>query len=376
MKKIITGIAALAMLTSVFAVDISARLVEKGSIAGGVADGDTYLFGMGKTHQKDADLLEFAFAGDKSGANFRIWADLGDDEALKVRYASFWFKPIDMLKITIGRSAPGLYGERIDWWKVGTGVKYTDFNGWGGPGRYSSAAIGDGYGICLELAPIDGLTVTAQLIPGVGNAFLTANKDGATYTKWGAMAKYQILDNISAGAAFRDNGKDSWKQVRVGVEFGNWGTPYYGFVMPVMLLNCKASDSGLDGICIDNYFSYNFGFMNLQARFPVTIRLTGDAGDPSWMAYNIKASFPLNGWTPYVQIQSLDMDDDGTYHNCGTMHKALTFDDNFAFNVSVRAGAAFNVGTVGLDVAACVNIDTAEGAKLGWYIPFQAAISF
>lgn len=36
MKKIITGIAALAMLTSLFAVDISARLVEKGSIAGGV----------------------------------------------------------------------------------------------------------------------------------------------------------------------------------------------------------------------------------------------------------------------------------------------------------------------------------------------------
>ena len=374
MKKIITGIAALAMLTSVFAVDISARLVEKGSIAGGYGS-EAYIFGMGKTHQKDADLLEFAFAGDKSGANFRIWADLGDDEALKVRYASFWFKPIDMLKITIGRSAPGLYGERIDWWKVGTGVKYTDFNGWGGPGRYSSAAIGDGYGICLELAPIDGLTVTAQLIPGVGNAFMNIN-EGVSYAAWGAMAKYQILDNISAGAAFRDNGKDSWKQVRVGVEFGNWGTPYYGFVMPVMLLNCKASDSGLDGICIDNYFSYNFGFMNLQARFPVTIRLTGDAGDPSWMAYNIKASFPLNGWTPYVQIQSLDMDDDGTYHNCGTMHKALTFDDNFAFNVSVRAGAAFNVGTVGLDVAACVNIDTAEGAKLGWYIPFQAAISF
>jgi hypothetical protein len=375
MKKIITGIAALAMLTSVFAVDISARLVEKGSIAGGYGS-DAYIFGMGKTHQKDADLLEFSFAGDKSGASFRLWADLGQDEPVKWRYGSFWFKPVDMLKVTIGSTAPSLYGERIDWWKVGTGVKYTDFNGWGGPGRYSGAAIGEGYGVAIELAPINGLTITAQLIPGVGNAFMNIN-EGVSYTAWGAMAKYQILENISAGVAFRDNGKDSWKQARFGVEFGNWGTPYYGFVQPVFLFNNKAADSGLDGICIDNYFSYNFGFMNLQARFPVTIRLTGDADDPSWMAYNIKASFPLDGgFTPYVQIQSLDMDDDGTFHNCGPMHKALTFDDNFAFNTSVRAGVAFSVGTVGLDVAACVNIDTAEGAKLGWYIPFQAPISF
>jgi hypothetical protein len=81
MKKIITGIAALAMLTSVFAVDISARLVEKGSIAGGYGS-DAYIFGMGKTHQKDDDLLEFAFSGDKAGANLIIWTDLGDEEVL------------------------------------------------------------------------------------------------------------------------------------------------------------------------------------------------------------------------------------------------------------------------------------------------------
>ncbi len=384
MKKIVGILAVAAMATSLFAVDVSARLVEKGSLAGGVQDGDTYLFGMGKTHQKDNDLLEFQVASDKAGAFFRLWADLGDDEAVKLRHANFWFKPADMLKITIGRSAPGLYTERIDWWKVGTGVKIEDYCGWGGPGRYSSSL--DGYGVMFELTPVDGLYIAAQVCPGVGNAFFTKPNEGdSSYSKYGILAKYQITDAISAGAQFRDNGKDSWKLIRAGIEFGNWGTTYYGFLQPVFLLNNKAKDSGLDGITIDNYFSYNFGFMNLQARIPVTIRLTGDDGDTSYMIYNIKASFPQSGWTPYVQISSLDLDDDGTYTGCykntrydanGQQRNALRFDD-FKFNTSLKFGASLSVGAVGLDVAAVVNIDTDDKAtKFGWYVPFVASIGF
>ena len=377
MKKIVGILAAAAVLaTSVFAADISARLVQKGSLAGGY-DGNVYVLGMGKTHQKDADLIQFSASTDKAGASFRLWADMADDEAVKVRKLSFWFKPVDMLKVTIGFFEPGLYTERLDWWKVGTAEYYGNVNGWGGVGRYSGACMGDGYGINLELTPVDGLTIAAQFAPGTGNAWLVAPKEGdSTYAKWGAMAKYQIADNISAGAAFRDNGKDSWKQIRAGVEFGNWGTPYYGFVQPVMLMNGVAKDSGLDGVCIDNYFSYNFGFMNLQARIPVTIRMTDNDGDPSYMLYNIKASFPQDGWTPYVQIQSFDLDDDGTFSACTpTMHKVLRFDE-FKFNANIHAGAVFNFGAVSLDVAAVVNIDTDEGAKTGWYVPFIAAISF
>jgi hypothetical protein len=300
--------------------------------------------------------------------------DADKENPIRLRHANFWFKPVDMLKITIGRSAPGLYTERIDWWKVGTGVKIEDYNGWGGPGRYSSSL--DGYGVMFELTPVDGLYIAAQVCPGVGNAFFTKPNSGdATYKAYGILAKYQIADAISAGAQFRDNGKDSWKLIRAGIEFGNWGTTYYGFLQPVFLLNNKAKDSGLDGITIDNYFSYNFGFMNLQARIPVTIRLTGDDGDTSYIVYNIKASFPQSGWTPYVQISSLDLDDDGTFTNCGTARSAIRFDD-FKFNTSLKFGASLSVGAVGLDVAAVVNIDTVENAKLGWYVPFVASIGF
>lgn len=45
MKKIFEILAA-AIATSVFTVDISARLIQKGSLAGGVQDGDTYSFGV------------------------------------------------------------------------------------------------------------------------------------------------------------------------------------------------------------------------------------------------------------------------------------------------------------------------------------------
>ena len=373
MKKIV-GILAVAALfaTSVFAVDISARVVQKGSIAGGVEDGDTYFLGIGKSHQKDGDLVEFSSSTDNAGASFRLWADFDNDEPVKVRYLSFWFKPIDMLKITIGRSAPGLFTEKIDWWKIGTAEQLKNVNGWGGVGRYSSAVIGDGYGVNFELKPIDGLTVGAQFIPGAGKAFFTKPNSGdATYAAWGVMAKYQVTDAISAGAAYRDNGKDSWKQARFGIGYNG---AFEGWLCGTMLMNGVKKDSGLDGVCIDNYFAMGFGFMNLQARFPVTLRLTDDDADPSYMIYNVKASFPQDGWTPYVQIQSIDLDDDGTFNNCGTMHKALAFDD-FKFNTSIHLGASFNVGAVGLDVAGVVNIDTADGAKMGWYIPFIASMS-
>jgi hypothetical protein len=378
MKKIVGILAVAAMATSLFAVDVSARLVEKGSLAGGVQDGDTYLFGMGKTHQKDNDLLEFQVASDKSGAFFRLWCDMGDADdknPIRLRHANFWFKPVDMLKITIGRSAPGLYTERIDWWKVGTAEKISNVNGWGGVGRYSSSL--DGYGVMFELTPVDGLYIAAQVCPGVGEAFVTKPNEGdATYKSYAILAKYQIADAISAGAQFRDNGKDSWKLIRAGIEFGNWGTTYYGFLQPVFLLNGLAKDSGLDGICFDNYFSYNFGFMNLQARIPVTIRLSGNDDDPSYLIYNIKASFPQSGWTPYVQISSIDLDEDGTYTKCGAEHiQAIAF-DNFKFNTSLKIGASLNVGAVGLDIAAAVNIDTADNGVFGWYVPFVASIGF
>ena len=372
MKKIVGILAAAAIATSVFAVDISARVVQKGSLAGGVEDGDTYFLGIGKTHQKDGDLVEFSSSTDKAGASFRLWADFDNDEAVKVRYLSFWFKPVDMLKVTIGRTAPGIFTEKIDWWKIGTAEKLANVNGWGGVGRYSSAVIGDGYGVNVELTPVDGLLIGAQFIPGAGKAWFTKPNEGdSTYAAWGVMAKYQVTDEIFVGGAFRDNGKDSWKQARFGLGYNG---AFEGWLCGTMLLNGKEKDSGLDGVCIDNYFSYSFGFMNLQARFPVTIRTTGDDDDPSYMIYNVKASFPQEGWTPYVQIQSIDLDDDGTFSGCGTMHKALAFDE-FKFNTSIHVGASFSVGAVGLDVAGVVNIDTDDGAKMGWYIPFIASIS-
>lgn len=373
MKKIVGILAAAALATSVFAVDISARLVQKGSIAGGVEDGTTYFFGVGKTHQKDADLIEFSSSTDNAGASFRLWADFADNEPVQVRYMSFWCKPVDMLKITIGRTAPTIFTEKIDWWKIGTACPITDYLYWGdATGRYSSAVMGDGYGINLELYPIEGLTIGAQLIPGAGKAFFEKPNEGdSTYAAWGVMAKYQVTDEIMVGGAYRDNGKDSWKQARFGVGYNG---AFEGWVCGTMLMNRKAKDSGLDGVCIDNYFSYSFGFMNLQARFPVTIRTTGDDNDPSYMVYNVKASFPQEGWTPYVQVQSIDLDDDGTYSGCGTMHKPLAFKD-FKFNTSIHVGASFSVGAVGFDVAGVVNIDTEDNAKFGWYVPFIASIS-
>ena len=75
--------------------------------------------------------------------------------------------------------------------------------------------------------------------------------------------------------------------------------------------NYSIVDWGIRGIAIDNYVAYNFGFMNLQAAVPVTIRFgdqhTGNAGnycDPSYLTWNVKASIPQDFGTVYILCNS------------------------------------------------------------------------
>ena len=412
MKKIITGIAAVAMAASLFAVDFSATVQVKGDIAYGQATENSSSFnllGIENTNQKDSDLLEVHFSGDKAGADFKFWTT-AKDSTLSVRGLKVWFKPIDMMTVSVGNVGLYLYTERLNWWKVPMAGSVSQFGSW--EERWSSAAgLKEDLGLTLEVTPIDGLYIGAGVAPGVytdnnnnvkGQSLLkvesTKNGDTTTttdsYLAWGAVAKYTFSDlGLSIGAAYRDDGKDSLKILTIGADFSK--DSFYGFLQGK--LNFDDHSDGnysfaadkygmtLRGVTIDNYLSYNFGFMNLQATLPVTIRglvaYDTDAekkADPSYMTARIKASFPIDAITAYVVVGSDEGRNNGPAENAGKGY--WTLDENFGdnFNIYVNPGVSFNVGACALDIGAEFAFQNAADGKgtFYWAVPFTTKVSF
>jgi hypothetical protein len=417
MKRII-GIAVVAAMvaTSAFAVDIAASIVFKGALAGGTQD-STHLFGAQNAEQKDADLLQMSISGDKAGASFRFFVKPANESPVKARYLSFWFKPVSAVKVTLGSVDYTQYTEKINWWKVPTGQAAVEYTAWTGPGRYSSSLCGSGYGYGIELFPVSGLSVGAAAIVCTGSGdsatftpVITLAQDSKdnSYGPYGAYIKYVLADTgVSVTGAWRDNGKDSWKMARFGADLTKG--PFYGFVDGIAMIEGKCSTVGkttpgtvitgstvdysnkLSGISVDNYFSYNFGAVNLQARFPVTLRLLDSEHDPSYMTYCVKASFPQNGFTPFLQVQNIDTGDgEGSVTNDYGKDFPIVFKsgdassnsgDAYGFNVSIQPGVAFNVGIASLDIRAVFDFNTASGTTTSnpsfvWSVPVVARVSF
>lgn len=412
MKKIVSGIIALACATSMFAVDFAARVVMEGTVADGVIDindktqatatkDSTFNFwNLSKKDQKDADALIMSVNGDKAGANFQFWYnyDGSGSAALNVRNTNLWFKPIDMLKITVGDVSNKFYGETLDYWKSPDGMAAA------GHQTYSWSSYGtvEGSGILCEVTPISGLTAVAGIAAGTANNFFAAKFNEAedeTYAAWGAGVKYDFSGLLSlplnAGITYRDAGKDGVKIAAVGVEYGNrYGSGFYGMVNTRFRLEnfeytyvdptvgaygttyTFKAENVLQAVAFDTMFRYAAGAFNVMARFPVTIRTVKDVVtdgkklsetdyvDPSWMSYEIKATYGIGMFSPYLDIEN---------------DNAVTFDDNFKesfLKMNVQPGVAFNIGTCAIDVGLKITIPNKEGVNLAWAIPFNASIAF
>ena len=126
MKKIITGIAALAMLTSVFAVDFTAGFQLKGEALNYNGDSkDINVFKLAHENTKDDKPFIFSISTDKVGGTLKFydnssvkiatWNDgnyngeieeeevkLDAESVMMANYWNIWFKPLDMLKIDLG----------------------------------------------------------------------------------------------------------------------------------------------------------------------------------------------------------------------------------------------------------------------------------
>ncbi|MCR4743148.1 MAG: hypothetical protein K5866_09820 [Treponema sp.] len=405
MKKIV-GImgAALMLASSVSAADFAARVYMTGDIAGGniavekddngelVNSTSTYVLKLNETNQKDADALIVSANGDKAGASFQMWYTYNgaDPMDLGVRSTSLWFKPVDMLKITVGDVSVATYREMLHYWKDPVGGSLSDWNSWGA--KYSNYATVEGAGINFELVPVAGLTINAGIAPGTGNNFATITKTEHSVAAYGLSAQYSNIAGLplSAGISWRDAGDkrviNKWgdgandvaytntlspKVLAIGADYGNnYAAGFYGMLNARLRFEQKTGDDTttiqLAGITFDNYLKYSVGALTVAGRFPVTVRLLED--EVSYICWDAKVSYGLSGFTPYF-LFGTDLDNDGAW--------SLSKDFVDTMNWELQPGVTLNVGTCAIDVAAKVKLNAPIGEKdIGWSVPFTLSVAY
>lgn len=389
MKKIVAGAVALVCAASMFAADFAAKNKLTGSVAGGDKD-STYIWKLNSEDQKDADALVVSVNSDNAGAQMQFWYkyDGKDNDAvlaledgdtkvygikgsanqlLRVRSTKIWFKPVDMLKITVGDLSTKLFGETLHYWKDPAGTAWNQwYNGYSGYGTVEAA------GIEFELTPVSGLLITGGIASGTDTNFVSIVKDTDTVVKaYGVGVSYDLSGlasiPLTVGAEFRDAGTKVEKVLGIGAKYGNrYGSGFYGMVEGRLRMN--EDDSGkLNGITINNHFRYSAGAFEAQLRAPVTIRLADN--DPSWLAWSAKVSYALDGFTPYFLFGN-DLNNAGAYK----------LDDMAdTFGIELKPGVTLNVGAASIDLAALIDIAPKCGANtnaVSWSIPFEIGLAF
>ena len=376
MKKIVGILGAAVMLaSSVFAADMAAKVYMTGDLASGDADNGVNFFKLNAVDQKDADALVVSANGDNAGAKFQFWYNYdGSGKAdLVVRSTSLWFKPIDMVKITLGDVEGDGYTEQIHWWQDATGASLAQASAW--DGRWSNYNTASGAGFEVEVTPISGLTAKLTVAPGTGNVF--ANTKTAGTAAYGVSLAYSFADltglPISAQLAWRDQGaKKAQSILAVGADYGAaFGAGFYGFLNARFYFDSgnkgdysHTGDNKLRGICLDNYLKYSVGNLKVMACVPVTIRVSGEDGDTSFMTFDFKATYGIGAYTPYLEIMNNG--------NAGN-YSPIAFDGSKDFYVAVKPGVTFNVGSCSLDVAFLAEI---AKDSFKWSVPFTAGVAF
>lgn len=143
------------------------------------------------------------------------------------------------------------------------------------------------------------------------------------------MPKYNIDDFGSALIGWRDEGTDEEKILRIGFDI-NSISGFYGFMTAIMRFDNTSESYGsstdpteLIGISMDRFGAYSKDSFNVKVHLPVTLRLSDDENDDSYMSYDIKASYSLDSVSPYFRIQQ---------------------DTGMVFNDELKVAPQFNLG--------------------------------
>ncbi|MCI6808759.1 MAG: hypothetical protein MR958_00905, partial [Spirochaetia bacterium] len=222
MKKIVMGIAAVAMAASMFAADVSGRVhldtkvfdTRPATIDGKANPSSHKVLSTPASMGWDEDntFLKFAASTENSGAE--LW--LQGEDAKFAQY-SIWFKPVDAVKITIGDIFvnDGVRGT-FAWWDYSVVYKHNN-------AILVNANVGP---VALEIACSDLINWDAPGYGMVGDFWL-----GATFGL-GDAGSLKVVATKGKGADLRCYGMGGWSDagnLTAGIAYDNmpWQTTGY-----------------------------------------------------------------------------------------------------------------------------------------------------
>jgi len=345
MKKIVGILAAATMAASMFAVDVSATL----NILGHVASKEKNVIGIDNTNFKDGkDLLSLAANTDKSGVSVGLGTNDGTESGhIEVRSASIWVKPVDQVKVVFGSLGDEKsFCEHICWWRT----------------PLHSGSINGFPGVSVEVTAIDNLRIVANAKTGWGGYFY----DGTNTQEYSLMAKYNYGQG-DAAVVFDDKGDT--KVIQVGGSYGNeWGGNFFGFVNVYAFAD---KDFAFKNVAVDNWFKFKVDALTASARVPVIIALDGKSLMMDW---ELKAEYPVSSFNVYGNVGSANavwnQNPTGVQwgYTAGYELKDLNFD------MGVRVGTTFNVGSAAFDTCVAIKYDAKAGVD--WKVPFGVKVGF
>ncbi len=368
MKKIITAVAAVAMATSMFAVDFSATAKMAGNLFS--LDADKKVSALNLADDAVAGhkpALAFSVADDRAGATVKFVNNFTDDDVdwstgapvtvdaskpFMLSEHSIWFKPVDALKITLGNSDDSINQEKIDWCNTDTRV--------------------DGFGYKVELSIVDGLTASVLLYPGEamndqGNAINGSYwLDDGDIATTAAYVKYAAdFGTIGVMADFENNAK----KMAFGAGFSGAAGSVAYFVNGMAYLN-----DGLSSIRGEAYVATNIDSVGINVFLPMTYVMKGanawETTGKNWhkggigysgvkdgqfiLGTTAKVTFPVAGLNGSVYIASNDWLAD-------------------ALAVNVKPGLSGNVGIMSWE--ASLNMNISKDA-FTMNVPFVTTVNF
>ena len=303
MKKIVMGIAAVAMAASMFAADVSGRVKMDTKVFNTAAkEYDKDAIKDASAHKvfsrpasmgwdEDNTFLKFAASTENSGAE--LW--LQDEDAKFAQY-SIWFKPVDALKVTIGDIfvQDGVRGT-FAWWDYSVWYKHKN-------AVLVNANVGP---VALEIACADLLNWGKKGYGMLGDFWL-----GATFGL-GDAGSLKVV--ATKGADLRCYGMGGWGNagnLTVGIAYDNqpWQTTGY---------NASAFVK-FNG---DWKFERVFGQVNGQLILDaVNLRLVNVYGYADKFKYGFLARAELktiDNVTPYAEVRGQDIMDKKLTANLG-----------------------------------------------------------
>lgn len=315
------GIAAVAMAVSMFAADVSAKARLEGSLAD--YDGDK--FSVLKLNKQDApahnQILNFSTSGDNYGASFKFYNKLNEKDAVADAKYQIWFKPVSLLKITLGQWEVNLNQEQIGWYRANQGKLDPDYG--------YLISLGEGaWGVDVGFVADNAFWYDGEYFQD----FIVKGQYSADFGTINAAAKFTenfSLMNIAAGykntfgsvtaflnvgASFKDPaGDDGFAYTQLKLEpYAGGSAAGFGWkvYLPVTLVKDADAAIGMNAKVdynLSNGMNANceFEIGNFTADpFAMTIKpgLTGKVGAMAFEAYaemkiagdNFTVGFPVN----------------------------------------------------------------------------------